>query len=337
MHIGNGEWIVIDSCLDPGSGDPAALAYFDRIGVEASNVPLTVITHWDDDHVRGITRVVEACENATVAISGALCREDHLQFILEDVQTGASGTVDELRSVLRIASESGRLVFAQAHLPLHPRVHGESAVVTALSPSSDSILRGITELAEAAAQRRSGVKRRYRVPDKPNESSVVTIVEQGSAVVLLGGDLENTPNPDAGWKAVLAGAGAANADVVKVPHHGSEDAHHPEVWAKMVSSDSIAIVTPLRRGSNRLPTGDDVQRLLDSAGSVILAAVPSLGKTRLDRDAEKILRRYHDHPIEELMGWGHVRARRAVNGPGPWEVETDGDARRVSTPADVPD
>jgi hypothetical protein len=333
VHAGGGEWVVVDSCLNPVTGAPASLSYFEQIGVSPRDVRLVVVTHWDDDHVRGITDVVTACENATVAVSGALGRGDHLQFVLADVPTGAAGTVDELRSVLRICSNSSRLVFAQANLPLHPQVPGTPGVVTALSPSTDSIARGITELSEAAAQRKSDLKRRYRAPDKPNEASVVTFIADGDVAVLLGADLERTANPNAGWDAVLANARPARpADVVKVAHHGSEDAHHEDVWDQMTSSNALAIVTPLANGPNRLPGPADVERLLAVTSDVVLTAVPSFGKSELDRESEKILRRYHDHRLTELNGWGQVRARRPIHGDAQWELEMDGDARRISSP-----
>jgi hypothetical protein len=336
VHAGGGDWVVTDSCLNPITGKPAALTYFEQIGVSPLNVRVVVVTHWDDDHIRGITDVATACANATVAVSGTLGRDDHLQFVMADVPSGAAGTVDELRSLLKLCANSNRLVFAQANLPLHPQVPGMPGIVTALSPSNDSIARGITELAEAAAQRKSDLKRRYRAPDKPNEASVVTFIADGDVAVLLGADLERTANPNAGWDAILTSARPArSADAVKVAHHGSEDAHHEDVWRHMTSPNALAIVTPLANGANRLPGPADIERLLAVTGEVFLAAVPSFGKSELDRESEKILRRYHEHKLTEINGWGHVRARRAIKGNAPWEVDTDGDARRVGSPGEA--
>ncbi|MBN1875905.1 MAG: hypothetical protein JXA33_16905 [Anaerolineae bacterium] len=37
VHVGAGNWILVDSCLDPVSKQPAALTYLDTLNV---NIPL---------------------------------------------------------------------------------------------------------------------------------------------------------------------------------------------------------------------------------------------------------------------------------------------------------
>jgi glyoxylase-like metal-dependent hydrolase (beta-lactamase superfamily II) len=75
--------MLVDSCLTP-EGEPAALQYLESIGVEPSeSVCLVLVTHWDDDHIAGVARIVEDCEGATVACSLALRREEIFEFILE--------------------------------------------------------------------------------------------------------------------------------------------------------------------------------------------------------------------------------------------------------------
>src|SRR5829696_3595895 len=70
IHQGGGEWIVVDSCLNPNTGTAAALTYLTSIGVRVEqDVRLVVATHWDDDHVRGLADVVEACADAYFACS----------------------------------------------------------------------------------------------------------------------------------------------------------------------------------------------------------------------------------------------------------------------------
>lgn len=71
IHAGNGDWILVDSCFD-NDGDPAALAYLTGLGVDLSNVRCLIATHWDDDHVGGLARTLEACTRATFACSAAL-------------------------------------------------------------------------------------------------------------------------------------------------------------------------------------------------------------------------------------------------------------------------
>ena len=56
IHYGHGEWIIVDSCVDE-AGHPAALNYLRQIGVDAGrSVRMIVVTHWHDDHIRGIVQ-----------------------------------------------------------------------------------------------------------------------------------------------------------------------------------------------------------------------------------------------------------------------------------------
>jgi hypothetical protein len=45
--------------------------------------------------------------------------------------------------------------------------------------------------------------RRFRAPEEPNGASVVTSVRLNDVAVMLGGDLENSENPNTGWTAVI--------------------------------------------------------------------------------------------------------------------------------------
>ncbi len=81
LHVGNGAWIVIDSCLDP-DGRPHALRYLESIGVDPSTtVRLIVATHWHDDHVRGLAQMVETCREAAFCCAAALCRKEFLSLV----------------------------------------------------------------------------------------------------------------------------------------------------------------------------------------------------------------------------------------------------------------
>ena len=234
VHLGTGAWALIDSCLNPANDHPAATHYLTTLGLDpTASVVLLVVTHWDDDHVAGIAEVANRCAGATLVCSAALCREEVLEFVYE--QEGAGGAlgsgVDELRSVLKIAATRGCVVWAKANLPLHPRPPGDQPAVVALSPSEDAVERSIRSLIEAATGRPSAVRRRYQAPEGPNGASVATVVRIGQTVAVLGADLESrTQNLETGWDAVLTYARPSQpASLFKVPHHGSDGAHHERV------------------------------------------------------------------------------------------------------------
>src|SRR4051794_14613649 len=73
VHLGDGDWAIVDSCIDRATDLPASIAYLRSIGVDpTSAVRLVVISHWHDDHIRGLTSTVTACPEARVVCSAAM-------------------------------------------------------------------------------------------------------------------------------------------------------------------------------------------------------------------------------------------------------------------------
>lgn len=338
VHIGDGRWAIVDCCLDPRTGEAAPLTYLRSLGVEvAESVVLVVATHWDDDHIAGMGSVVETCVGATVACSAALARDEIFAFVIaQDAARGTLGSgLDELRTVLRTVHQRRQpFVWAKANLPLYPRPPGPSPNVVALSPSEDACERSLISLIEAATSAKSGLVRRYRAPEGPNGASVVTWMRLENAVMLLGGDLEASNNPETGWDAILKYAKPERpASVVKVPHHGSPDAHHDGIWNELATDVAIAVLSPWTLGSRYRPQQADLDRILAFTDSVYLTATPAFRRARSDPEVEKMVRRLHDGRIEELGGWGYVRVRRGADAAS-WTVELEGDAVRVARRVD---
>lgn len=334
VHSGDGEWTIVDSCINPYTRQPAALSYLESLHLAAPNVVrLVVATHWDDDHIRGLNDIVEACPGATFACSAALRRREIIAFVIEqEAARGALGSgVDEFRKILRLCRDRGTLIlWAKANLPLHPLPPGDAPRVVALSPSEDAFERSVESLIEAATAARSTVPRRYRAPEGANGASVAMSVRNENVAVLLGADLETSTNDEAGWEAVVRYCRpSVQASAVKVPHHGSSGAHHEEMWSQLAVSNALAVLAPWARGTKFLPTDEDLGRLRSVAGRVYITAVPSLARVRKDRELEKMIRRLHGENISKLRGWGHVRLRRRLDEPE-WRVELDGDATTVA-------
>jgi hypothetical protein len=310
------------------------LAYLDELGISTADaVSLVVITHWDDDHVQGIGKVVATCSEAVVVCSAALQREDIFQFVIEqEAASGAHGSgLDELRTILRLChARDTRILWAKANLPLHPSPPGDKPTVVALSPSEDAVERSIEALIEAATALESAVPRRYKAPEGPNGASVVTSVRGDDVTLLLGADLETSPNKETGWDAVLRYATPSiPASIVKVPHHGSPGAHHDGIWSDLAEERPVAVVTPWSKGKNFLPAAADLERLRKITDRLYLSATPSLARARKDSEVRKFIKKVHGERIEELRGWGHVRARRRP-AEHEWRVELDGDAAEIT-------
>jgi hypothetical protein len=98
------------------------------------------------------------------------------------------------------------------------------------------------------------------------------------------------------------------------------------MWHEMVDADPIAIVTPWVRGAGHLPTEKDLLRLRGVADRVYLTAMPMLARAKKNPAVDKLVAKVAGVRVEELRGWGHVRARRTL-GEQDWTVELYGDAR----------
>lgn len=196
LHIGGGVWIVVDSC---GCADaPAALDYLRGLGVDpVQAVEFIVATHWHDDHIRGMARLVEVCERARFCCASVFCHEEFLAAVhaLEGRHVGAFGSgLRELHRAFSRLRETGttptlavanRRVFAN-----------DSCQVWSLSPADVAFLNFLREVGRLLPD---VGRAETRIPSlSPNEVAVVLWIAVGDLAVLLGADLEQR-----GWLAVL--------------------------------------------------------------------------------------------------------------------------------------
>lgn len=324
VHLGGGEWMVVDSCIDPGSHQPVALEYFSALGVDVRTaVKYVVVSHWHDDHTRGIARVLDAAISSEVICSAALRREEFKQLVamsrLLNLKNQASSGIDELANVLAIVKtrrEGGRAIDAgprwvHADTLIHRRVRsGEpECEVFALSPSPSTLTRSFHEINKLLPK--AGGTKRAIVNVEPNDTAVVLGVRLGDAVAVLGSDLEAGSSPSAGWGAVLTTKSRPDRTgrIFKVPHHGSENAHHQGQWAEVLAPAPAAIVTPYATGRKPLPTEADIARLKRHAGQVYVTAPPPRKATLPDAMVQRTVKEVAKVMRTRGSRMGHIRVR----------------------------
>ena len=343
LHIGDGKWVLVDSCLDPGSGQPASLTYLHNLNVDIGQaVKLVVATHWHDDHVRGIANLFEQCQSADFVISNALRNEEFLALTsLYRAPSGLeSSGLDEFSKIFQLLtaqSSSGvrfnspkfavsdkSLYRTQIEATLSPT----EARVFALSPSDESILQATLAFAELMKKEE---QRRKRVASPaPNHTSVVLWAEVGHHRILLGADLEKTSNPKTGWSVIVEESTviSGKASLFKVPHHGSENAHHDGVWSEVLLNEPFAILTPYSPGRKPLPSDADITRISRLTPNVY---VTSPTKRQRIRWRQRIVKEYVEQVTRSIRsihhGWGQVRLRKRIDETSSsWQVELFGDA-----------
>jgi hypothetical protein len=323
VHVGRGEWLLADSCRNPDDRSVMSVSYLNSIGVDASSaVKWIVASHWDDDHVRGLAETVDICEAADFYCSSAL-RAREVLAVIGQYGRGAPGGASELRLVLDLLANRAKTV----HLVGPDRLIGRSGSgdlpgfeIYSLGPSDQAVLQAIAAVGKLAMS--DGVRRLYPAWPTANLTSIALLVRFDTTSIILGADLEGD---DIGWPAVLRSSlvDSINADVFKVPHHGSSDAYVKQVWEDLIAQSPIAAVTPYRSSRSPLPSDAGLKQICAHADQVWLTA-PRTRPEQIQRDrtVEKTMRDVVKDMHRAEHRHGQIRCRWRRNSG--WEVEALG-------------
>lgn len=346
VHLGYGKWILVDSCIDPDGGNVAAIDYLKRIGVSIESDVLMILgTHAHDDHIAGISQALDECKAAFFACSSPLTSEEFMSVVEEDFQAELQlrkSAYAEYRKILDIIDARRRaadgkkfLKRAVENLPLIEMTltDGSKIKVTALSPSHEAVTRALKILADASIAVAQGRPRRAYRGD-PNEFSVALWVECFDKVILLGSDLVRGPS-GCGWAGILSDFDPdVTASLYKVPHHGSPNADHPDVWNRLLGDNPVALLAPFSGGRRPRPSASDVERISRRTTNAYITSTPVPTPPRDKTRRLKVeLGNLAINPREVGGRLGQVRARSRAAVVG-WEITLFGAARpldRVKT------
>ena len=326
LHLGDGCWMVVDSCLSESGDTPIALDYLRSLGVDTeSQVRLIVISHWHDDHIKGMGRMVRACPNADVACSAAMACEEFFRLVASGNSipvTVASSGIDEFSKVLealrarpKARKNAGFSHWAQEGSRIYTSSNPCTVEVHALSPSAQAVTDSKHALAQLMPQVGKRLNRYHSVA--PNSSSVVLQVKTPAVSILLGGDLETGDDSSRGWHAVVSSRvrPAEKSLAYKTAHHGSDNADHPGIWTELLLSGPIALLTPYARGPKPRPSSTDVARLKGRASHVYCTVVPPVkSPPKRDSTVERTMKEVVKSRMAIERRPGHIRMRVHVDG-----------------------
>lgn len=289
IHLPDDTWLLVDSFINSETKNPILLDFLNSLNVDLKKqVAHIVITHWHDDHIKGISKIISECPNARVWISNALARTEFLSIV--ELQKDhrrvldATGTgVDEFGAIFAILAERKKLASGKNSIgwASSDRViidNSDAKIrVSCLSPSDYEFQLAIEKFA-ALVPKGNAQPMRVMSSESPNDTAVVLSIETANASVILGSDLEESTDSRRGWTAVLQTQTFPKGKInfFKVPHHGSENAHNSVLWDNHLEKNVCSLLSPFSR--SHLPRLRDKERILNLSENAYIASQPTLGK-----------------------------------------------------------
>ena len=337
IHLGNGYWAIVDSTIDMQTRQPAAIQYLQSINVDLACVVIIVCTHWHDDHIRGLADILSKCPNAVFCCSSAHDIEKFMIWLSLEYQkasiepmNASTATFNECIKILNDRSQPIRRAIADR--VLYNAQYGSTvSAIYSLSPSDytldlfDKELISLTNLAQE-----SNVK----IPSgTPNSKSVVLYLRLGTHRAILGADLEVAQDNKEGWLAITETSSVVDkkANYFKIPHHGSENGYHTNIWQILLEDNPLSSLTSYNKGHG-LPEMEMLMKYGEHSNR-LFSTSPNLGGKKKKRDSKtaKLIANFNKTVQEIRYQKGTIRARVNMFDPtANWNVEIFENALHVN-------
>jgi Metallo-beta-lactamase superfamily len=332
IHFGDGRWATVDSCVDQ-DGNCASLEYLKAIGVKSNQVEFVIATHWHQDHIRGLPKLLEWASGAQFWCPSVFADDDFLKF----ASAYSEADISRLGAPTSDLAQVFDLLDKRGSPPRH--AHQDTVIyssptasiqIFALSPVQSRIRQFLKHIASLIPKFKQP---RLRVGNlHPNLVSLAVRLVVGGDAVILGADLQEQPYQ--GWTELLNTSQCLHgpkATLFKIPHHGSQNAHLDRQWSDLLVQSPSAVLTPYNRGSQKLPTEQDVRRIVSLSPSAFSTArTTSVAPRRLDRAVERSLDEGGIKLRSSEIKIGHVQCRKKINdATAPWQTLLLGNAIRL--------
>lgn len=327
IHVGDGHYVIVDSFINNATKNPIAEDYLNSLGVSIDSIDAIVSTHWHSDHVAGLYRLLKNANGAKFITYPIISEEKFNEFIEFGKMNTEQSSTNEFASILQmIVDDERQPVFASHNKLIYNRnstdtSFGKSVMIFALSPQDEDLKDYLLNLNIPSEKTMS-----YSFPDD-NDISIVLWVQVGDNVILLGGDLEQKEKNSVGWKAVIANHTLpGKAEVFKVPHHGSQNAHNADVWTKLLVDKPISIMTVFNRSAG-LPKDSDKDRITQLSSRTFIAGADA----KKVKDFRKLENKFNFRLASVPQNVGVIRLRKNITSTkSDWQVETFGPTEELS-------
>ncbi len=328
VKLKNDYWAVIDSLLDYNK-EPIAYSYLKKLGLIPEKViKLIIASHFHDDHIKGMAKLIKKCVNSDFALSASLSTEDF--FIIIELKNHdrapTKSGINELNEIIQtLNSRKKSPIWCLQNKYLHEKYLPSDISLEALSPSDKTYINFLGDI-------RKIINSAILTPQSPNNYSVVLKLKIKNLNILLGSDLEITKDDKTGWTAVINSKNFMNekSQIYKIPHHGSKTADKEEIW-NILLNNPIGIVTAFNRGKKKLPSEDDLKRLNNNCQQLYYTSLPKNKKpNRRDNPAERQLNLISkNRKIIESKCNNYIRF--TCNGKKKIKIQTFGEAKLYTT------
>jgi beta-lactamase superfamily II metal-dependent hydrolase len=334
VHVGLGRWLLIDSCIAPDSDIPASADYLTKIGVPTNAVKAIVASHWHDDHVRGMSQLVEAYPTADLIISAVFADKQARAFLAAYSGFECSGLSRGTKEMYQSLQGRPWIPAANRTEVFQDRSSSIPVQVVAFSPTQPALAQFLAHILDYVPKLNADMPIIQAPEISPNLSSIVLHIELGPESILLGADMEC--HETAGWEVIVSDRWCqirSRAGLFKNAHHGSTSGDHPDVWANLLAVNPVTLMSPFNNGRHTIPTAADRDRILKRT---TLAYITSTASRRPQLPTEQ-LKRLQDmatnvRPVQS--GFGALRARRTI-GTDNWTVETFGFAGTLQSMVNI--
>ena len=309
LSCGNRDFVIIDSFINPNSGRPIALDYLDCLEISYNKIKQVIITHWHDDHIRGISEIISSSnENIQIVLNPIIKERDFLKYVQKGTEEGGDNGLSEFGKVMNyIENHKNNVRFALRDTRIFSDEERYPTELYALAPQDAELLQYIkTFIAPNLEERISAPY--YR---SDNDLSLVLLLKCNHDGALLGGDLQNSSDKSLGWDIVIDNYSHKNTRPLfyKVPHHGSKTGFNERIWSVILGENPYSVITAFNKGK-KLPDASEIIRIKEKSNHVFV-----IGGAQKDRSKELNFRRFDPGvKIEShIFHAGMVRYRKKIN------------------------
>lgn len=327
LHLGLGEWFIIDTFFSPETRLPIAIEYLESLGLDPSRcVKGVLLTHWHSDHTTGAFELFKRCTSAKLFLPQSFNNTAFLALIelyTNNQLTSDMPAIDEYKKILRYIKSNdlrSRLSWVKAGSLIFDQRNDRNARMVALSPSETTVANAAAKFASLRPD--CGEQRTVRIIGGDNENlrAVVAHFTFGEFCALLGSDLETKSSLDVGWAAILECGlyeqfSLQKADVYKVAHHGSSTGEHSGIWSDLLKKQPVSLITPFSKLIDPLPRAADLSRISENSKKVYLTRPSnSARETRRDRMVERQMKAIVKCRKIVDRRTGHIQVRATEQG-----------------------